>query len=80
MPVITLETASLNTEQKKMLVSEFTESAARITGIPKEGFYVFLKENTTDNVGVGGKLLSEKKVVSVLNNTMSLQSEVKAAS
>ena len=31
MPVITLETASLNTEQKKMLVSEFTESAPRIT-------------------------------------------------
>lgn len=80
MPVITLETASLNTEQKKMLVSEFTESAARITGIPKEAFYVFLKENTTDNVGVGGKLLSEKKLVSVLNNTMPLQPEVKAAS
>ena len=63
-----------------MLVSEFTESAARITGIPKEAFYVFLKENTTDNVGVGGKLLSEKKLVSVLNNTMPLQPEVKAAS
>ena len=58
MPVITLETASLNTEQKKLLVSEFTESAARITGIPKESFYVFLKENNADNVGVGGELIS----------------------
>lgn len=44
MPTITFEAASLNTEQKRMLVSEFTESAARITGIPKEGFSVFLKE------------------------------------
>ena len=55
MPVITLETASLSTEQKRALVLEFTESAARITGIPKEGFYVFLKENSMDNIGVGGK-------------------------
>jgi len=61
MPVITLETASLSTEQKRKLVLEFTESAARITGIPKEAFYVFLKENSGDNVGVGGELLSEKK-------------------
>ena len=58
MPVITLETASLSTEQKRALV---LESAARITGIPKEGFYVFLKENSMDNIGVGGEILSEKK-------------------
>ena len=78
MPVITLETSFLNTEQKKMLVSELTASAARITGIPKETFYVFLKENNADNVGVGGELLSEKKLVSELHNTMPLQPEVKA--
>ena len=78
MPVITLEMAFLNTEQKKMLVSELTASAARITGIPKEAFYVFLKENNADNVGVGGELLSEKKLVSGLHSTMPLQSEVKA--
>lgn len=77
MPVITLETASLNTEQKKMLVSELTESAVRITGIPKEAFYVFLKENSADNVGVGGELLSEKKPVSVPHNAMPLHLEVK---
>ena len=61
MPVITLETAFIKKEKKKMLVSELTASAARITGIPKETFYVFLKENNADNVGVGGELLSEKK-------------------
>ena len=60
MPVITLEAASLNKEQKKQLVEEFTESAARIMNMPKASFYVFLKENLTDNVGVGGVLLSEK--------------------
>ena len=60
MPVITLEAASLNREQKKQLVEEFTESAARIPNMPKASFYVFLKENLPDNVG-GGVLLSEKK-------------------
>lgn len=61
MPVITLEAASLNKNQKKQLVEEFTESAARIMNMPKESFYVFLKENILDNVGVGGVILSEKK-------------------
>lgn len=60
MPVITLEAASLNKDQKKQLVEEFTESAARIMNMPKASFYVFLKENLPDNVGVGGVLLSEK--------------------
>ncbi len=61
MPVITLEAASLSREQKKKLVEEFTESAARIMNMPQASFYVFLKENMPDNVGVGGLLLSEKK-------------------
>lgn len=61
MPVITLEAASLNDEQKRMLVAEFTESAARIMNLPKEVFYVFLKENAPDNVGVGGVLLSQRQ-------------------
>lgn len=58
MPVITLEAGALNQNQKKLLVSEFTASAARIMSLPKEVFYVFLKKNDTDNVGVGGVLIS----------------------
>ena len=60
MPVITFEAAKLSTEQKKALAKEFTDVAARITGIPPQGFFVFLKENELENVGVGGTLLSEK--------------------
>lgn len=58
MPVITFEIAKLKKEQKTQLIEEFTESASRITGLPAEGFYVFLKENEADNVGIGGKMLS----------------------
>ena len=60
MPVITLEAAKLTKEQKQQLTKEFTESAARITGVPESVFYVFIKENDLDNVGVGGQLLSDK--------------------
>lgn len=61
MPVVTFEAAHLSIEQKRKLVQEFTETAARVTGLPKETIFVFLKENSADNVGVGGVLLSEKQ-------------------
>lgn len=44
MPVITLEAGKLTKEQKSQLVKEFTETAAKIMGSPKEAFYVFLKK------------------------------------
>lgn len=60
MPVITLKAAQLSKEQKQQLAKEFTASAAKIMKMPEEAFYVFLKEISLDNVGVGGKLLSDK--------------------
>jgi 4-oxalocrotonate tautomerase len=61
MPAIILEMAPLTIDQKRSLVTEITESAARITGLPKEGFYVFIKENGPENVGVGGQLIADRK-------------------
>lgn len=61
MPVITFEAAKLSKEQKQTLAKEFTEVAVKVTGIPAELFYVFLKENDLDNVGVGGVLLGDRK-------------------
>ena len=61
MPVVTLEAAHLNVEQKRQLVEEFTDTVMRVTGLPKETIFVFLKENSADNIGVGGALLSEKQ-------------------
>lgn len=42
MPVITMESAKLNKEQKLMLAGEFTKTAARVTGIAETDFYVFI--------------------------------------
>jgi len=61
MPVITFEAGKLDREQKKQLAREFTEVASRVTGLPEAGFYVYLKENDPGNIGVGGKLLDDKK-------------------
>lgn len=61
MPVITFEIGKLKKEQKTQIIKEFTESASRITGLPEEDFYVFLKENEADNVGIGGRMLSTMK-------------------
>ncbi|MBC3900746.1 4-oxalocrotonate tautomerase [Acetobacterium malicum] len=61
MPVITLEAGKLNTDQKRQLVKEFTDTAAKVMQIPEQSFFVFLKENEMENIGVGGALLSERQ-------------------
>jgi len=61
MPVITLEAAKLNKEQKAQLVKEFTETASKVMNVPEQAFIVLVKENEIDNIGVGGQLLSERK-------------------
>ena len=61
MPVITVEAASLDMEQKRRLASELTDVAARILDMPRETIYVFLKENPLENIGVGGRILSDLK-------------------
>lgn len=60
MPTITLETTKLTKEQKIELVKEFTASAANIINVPEQIITVYIKENNVDNVGFGGKLLSEQ--------------------
>lgn len=59
MPSVTLELAKLSREQKRTLVSEITETVSKVTGLPAESVYVFVKENDPDNIGVGGRLLSD---------------------
>ncbi|WP_303871053.1 4-oxalocrotonate tautomerase DmpI [Acetobacterium wieringae] len=61
MPVITLEAGKLNTDQKRQLVKELTDTAAKVMQVPEQAFIVLLKENEMDNIGFGGELLSERK-------------------
>ena len=54
-----MELVKMSKEKKAQLVKEVTESTARITGLPEQLIFVFIKENEPENVGVGGVLLPD---------------------
>lgn len=58
--MITLEAAPSNKGQKQRLAKEFIKSVAKIMKMLEEAFYVFLKENASDNMGAGRNWLSNK--------------------
>ena len=58
MPYIQVEAAKLSKEQKERLVAEITRVASEIMEMKKEAFYVLIKENDSDNWGIGGKTLT----------------------
>jgi len=60
MPIIAIEgppIADLNVRRK--LVGELTAAAARAYALPEEKIIVLIRENTPEQVAVGGKLLSD---------------------
>lgn len=60
MPTIFFYGPELDDEKKRELISSFTETASRLTGIDKSAFVVYLRASSPDNVGVGGQLLKER--------------------
>jgi 4-oxalocrotonate tautomerase len=62
MPTITIEGPKIDDiEIKRNLVKELTEAAVKAYGFPIEVFVVYIKENPIENVGVGGKLISDQR-------------------
>lgn len=59
MPVITVEAGEMSKNQKEALIQEFTKTASEILNIPMHAFVILLKENDSENVGSGGRMLSE---------------------
>lgn len=59
MPVITIDISNMTTEKKAELVQELTVKASEVTKIPEEKFIVLINEMPRENIGIGGKLLSE---------------------
>lgn len=59
MPVITIDIGKLEREKKEALVRELTLKASEVTRIPADKFIVLINEMERENIGVGGKLLSE---------------------
>jgi len=48
-------------DKKRILVQELTEAATKAYALPKEAIVVLIKENSPENVGVGGKLIIDRK-------------------
>ena len=44
-------------ETKRELVKEITDALEKAYKIPREAYVVLIKENSPENVGVGGKLI-----------------------
>jgi 4-oxalocrotonate tautomerase len=59
MPVITVEGAPLRYEQKKLLIETLTKVASTIMDVPERYYIVIVKENSRDNIGLSGTVLSE---------------------
>jgi 4-oxalocrotonate tautomerase len=60
MPIITFDGGAMTREQKADLVREFTATSSRITGIPEQAFVIIIRENSHENIGVGGELLVDR--------------------
>ena len=59
MPLITFESKQLTKELKHELIQKLTTLSAEITGIPKELFFVSIRELPDDNIAIGGITVTE---------------------
>ena len=59
MPYIQIETTKASPEQKEKLIAGLTKVASETLGVDASAFYVVIKENDTDNWGVGGETLTK---------------------
>jgi 4-oxalocrotonate tautomerase len=61
MPVITVKSNKIDIDKKKEYVKKLTELTAVTYNLPESAVTVLIEEFDAENVGVGGKLLSEIK-------------------
>jgi len=62
MPTATLEGPPIeDIEVKRILVKEVTDALEKAYKLPREVYTVLIKENSPQNVGVGGKLIIDRR-------------------
>lgn len=59
MPFIKVEAGKMNRETKEKLIIGLTRAASESLGIAEDAFTILIKENETDNWGLGGKILTK---------------------
>ncbi|WP_321336039.1 4-oxalocrotonate tautomerase DmpI [uncultured Cohaesibacter sp.] len=63
MPVITMTLGAdqIDQQKKSAFIETVTKCASEITNIPEQSFIVFIEQLDSDNIGVGGVSLTEKR-------------------
>jgi 4-oxalocrotonate tautomerase len=62
MPNVTIDGPKIeDVEVKRVLVKEVTDALEKAYKLRREAFVVVIKENLPENVGVGGKLIIDRK-------------------
>lgn len=60
MPMITIEGPEIkDLDTRRVLVRELTDAAARAYGLPRDKMIVLIRENTPEQVAVGGELIAD---------------------
>ena len=61
MPIITIEGPKIKElDTKRTFVKEMTDAATKAYGLPEEAMVVLIKENSQENVSVGGQLIVDR--------------------
>ena len=60
MPFIQFDGPELSKEKKAELVAKLTRTSSEVLELPEQAFQILIRENSMDNIGAGGKLLSER--------------------
>ena len=63
MPFINVEGPKRSTEVKRKLVERLSQAMAEVYEMPVEAIVVHIEELGPENVGLGGKLLLDNKMV-----------------
>lgn len=61
MPNVTIDSPKIeDVAVKRALVEEITDALEKAYKLPREAYVVLIKENSPENVGVGGKLIIDR--------------------
>jgi 4-oxalocrotonate tautomerase len=62
MPNVTIDGPKIqDIEVKRELINEVTDALEKAYKLPRDVYVVLIKENNPENVGVGGKLIIDRK-------------------
>jgi len=62
MPIITIDGPRINDiDKRRRFVEQLTTAATEVYNMPKEKIIVLIRENSPEQVAVGGELIADRK-------------------